>query len=81
MLGLWSAGPGSLASRELKGLPVAMEPNPELWIRNNYGTRSTTAPLLPNTHILRIEDGILVEHWDVIQDEADRLSLNSILKT
>jgi predicted SnoaL-like aldol condensation-catalyzing enzyme len=22
--------------------------------------------------ILRIEDGILVEHWDVIQDEADR---------
>ena len=22
--------------------------------------------------ILRIEDGILVEHWDVIQDEATR---------
>ena len=24
------------------------------------------------TDILRIEDGILVEHWDVIQDEATR---------
>ena len=23
-------------------------------------------------YILRIEDGILVEHWDVIQDEATR---------
>jgi predicted SnoaL-like aldol condensation-catalyzing enzyme len=22
--------------------------------------------------ILRIEDGVLVEHWDVIQDEATR---------
>jgi predicted SnoaL-like aldol condensation-catalyzing enzyme len=22
--------------------------------------------------ILRVEDGILVEHWDVIQDEASR---------
>ena len=23
-------------------------------------------------HILRIKDGILIEHWDVIQDEASR---------
>ena len=27
--------------------------------------------------ILRIEDGILVEHWDVIQDEASRASSKS----
>jgi predicted SnoaL-like aldol condensation-catalyzing enzyme len=27
--------------------------------------------------ILRIEDGILVEHWDVIQDEATRESSKS----
>jgi predicted SnoaL-like aldol condensation-catalyzing enzyme len=27
--------------------------------------------------ILRIEDGILVEHWDVIQDEATRQSSKS----
>jgi predicted SnoaL-like aldol condensation-catalyzing enzyme len=27
--------------------------------------------------ILRIEDGILVEHWDVIQDEASRESSKS----
>jgi len=27
--------------------------------------------------ILRIKDGILVEHWDVIQDEAAREQSNS----
>jgi predicted SnoaL-like aldol condensation-catalyzing enzyme len=27
--------------------------------------------------ILRIEDGLLVEHWDVIQDEATRESSKS----
>ena len=27
--------------------------------------------------ILRIKDGILVEHWDVIQDEAKRASSKS----
>ena len=27
--------------------------------------------------ILRIEDGILIEHWDVIQDEASRESSKS----
>jgi predicted SnoaL-like aldol condensation-catalyzing enzyme len=27
--------------------------------------------------ILRIEDGVLVEHWDVIQDEASRESSKS----
>ena len=27
--------------------------------------------------ILRVEDGILVEHWDVIQDEASRASSKS----
>jgi predicted SnoaL-like aldol condensation-catalyzing enzyme len=27
--------------------------------------------------ILRIKDGILVEHWDVIQDEASRQSSKS----
>jgi len=27
--------------------------------------------------ILRIEDGIMVEHWDVIQDEASRASSKS----
>jgi predicted SnoaL-like aldol condensation-catalyzing enzyme len=27
--------------------------------------------------IVRIEDGILVEHWDVIQDEASRESSKS----
>jgi predicted SnoaL-like aldol condensation-catalyzing enzyme len=27
--------------------------------------------------ILRIEDGVLVEHWDVIQDEASRASSKS----
>jgi predicted SnoaL-like aldol condensation-catalyzing enzyme len=27
--------------------------------------------------ILRIEDGVLVEHWDVIQDEASRSSSKS----
>jgi len=29
--------------------------------------------------ILRIKDGILVEHWDVIQDEATRESSKSLL--
>ncbi|HEY2458734.1 MAG TPA: hypothetical protein VGI13_15630, partial [Candidatus Acidoferrum sp.] len=27
--------------------------------------------------IVRIEDGVLVEHWDVIQDEASRESSKS----
>ncbi len=27
--------------------------------------------------IVRIKDGVLVEHWDVIQDEATRESSNS----
>ena len=27
--------------------------------------------------ILRIEDGVMVEHWDVIQDEASRVSSKS----
>jgi len=29
--------------------------------------------------ILRIENGVLVEHWDVIQDEASRDSSKSVL--
>ena len=29
------------------------------------------------TDILRIEDGVLVEHWDVIQDEATQAQSKS----
>jgi predicted SnoaL-like aldol condensation-catalyzing enzyme len=36
-----------------------------------------TDALIIAADILRIKDGILVEHWDVIQDEASRESSKS----
>jgi predicted SnoaL-like aldol condensation-catalyzing enzyme len=39
----------------IKGMPPTLKYEPVNWIAAD---------------ILRIEDGVLVEHWDVIQDEA-----------
>ena len=41
---------------------------------------SGLGPGIPNwivAHIVRIENGVLAEHWDVIEDEATRASSKS----
>ncbi len=42
-----------------------------VWVHSRY-TSSASAAALIAVDILRIEDGRLVEHWDVLQDEATR---------
>ena len=45
-----------------------------------HGRFSGLGPGIPNwivVDIVRIENGVLAEHWDVIQDEATRASSKS----
>ncbi|HUA79649.1 MAG TPA: ester cyclase [Dyella sp.] len=42
-----------------------------VWIHSRY-TNSASATALIGVDIARIENGKLVEHWDVLQDEATR---------
>ncbi|CAL8479433.1 nuclear transport factor 2 family protein [Caballeronia sp. S22] len=42
-----------------------------VWVHSRYTSASTPAPLIA-VDIFRIEDGKIVEHWDVLQDEATR---------
>ncbi|WP_179405403.1 nuclear transport factor 2 family protein [Burkholderia guangdongensis] len=42
-----------------------------VWVHSRY-SHSTGSAALIGVDILRIEDGKLVEHWDVLQDEATR---------
>jgi len=45
-----------------------------------HGRYSGRGPGLPNwiiVDIVRVENGVLAEHWDVIQDEATRASSKS----
>jgi predicted SnoaL-like aldol condensation-catalyzing enzyme len=42
-----------------------------VWVHSRYTNPATPAALIA-VDILRIEDGKLVEHWDVLQDEPTR---------
>ncbi|SMG59728.1 nuclear transport factor 2 family protein [Paraburkholderia susongensis] len=42
-----------------------------VWLHSRYTSSATPAALIA-VDILRIEDGKLVEHWDVLQDEPTR---------
>lgn len=42
-----------------------------VWVHSRY-TNSTRSTALIGVDIFQIEDGKLVEHWDVLQDEATR---------
>ncbi|KVG25780.1 nuclear transport factor 2 family protein [Burkholderia ubonensis] len=42
-----------------------------VWVHSRYTSSAGPAALI-GVDILRIEDGKLVEHWDVLQDEATR---------
>lgn len=42
-----------------------------VWVHSRYTSSASVAALIA-VDILRIEDGRLVEHWDVLQDEATR---------
>lgn len=42
-----------------------------VWVHSRYTSSSSPAALI-GVDIMRIEDGKLVEHWDVLQDEAAR---------
>ncbi|KHK57899.1 hypothetical protein PI87_05575 [Ralstonia sp. A12] len=42
-----------------------------VWVHSRYTSSATPAAMIA-MDILRIEDGKLVEHWDVLQDEATR---------
>lgn len=42
-----------------------------VWVHSRY-TNSVTPTALIAADILRIQDGKLVEHWDVLQNEATR---------
>ncbi|WP_233800940.1 nuclear transport factor 2 family protein [Paraburkholderia sp. HP33-1] len=42
-----------------------------VWVHSRYTSSATPAALIA-VDILRIEDGKLVEHWDVLQDEPTR---------
>jgi predicted SnoaL-like aldol condensation-catalyzing enzyme len=42
-----------------------------VWVHSRY-TNSAKPTALIGVDIVRIEDGKLVEHWDVLQDEATR---------
>ena len=46
-----------------------------VWVHSRY-TNSVRAAALIGVDIFRIEDGKLVEHWDVLQDEAMRSESN-----
>ncbi|RKP46951.1 nuclear transport factor 2 family protein [Trinickia fusca] len=42
-----------------------------VWVHSRYTSSANPAAMIA-LDILRIEDGKLVEHWDVLQDEATR---------
>ncbi|CAB3764243.1 nuclear transport factor 2 family protein [Paraburkholderia humisilvae] len=42
-----------------------------VWVHSRYTSSASPAALI-GVDIIRIEDGKLVEHWDVLQDEATR---------
>ncbi|WGS47314.1 nuclear transport factor 2 family protein (plasmid) [Burkholderia sp. JSH-S8] len=42
-----------------------------VWVHSRYTSSASPAPLIA-LDILRIEGGKLVEHWDVLQEEATR---------
>jgi predicted SnoaL-like aldol condensation-catalyzing enzyme len=49
-----------------------------------HGPFSGLGPGIPNwivVDIVRVENGVLAEHWDVIEDEATRASSKSGLPT
>ena len=42
-----------------------------VWVHSRYTSSATPAAMIA-VDILRIEDGKLIEHWDVLQDEPTR---------
>jgi predicted SnoaL-like aldol condensation-catalyzing enzyme len=62
----------------VKGVPGTLRYENQLTVANGeyvmlHGRFSGLGPGVPNwivVDIVRLEDGILAEHWDVIQDEA-----------
>ena len=69
----------------VKSVPTTMRYENQLTIANgNYvmlhGRYSGLGPGIPNwivVDIVRVENSVLAEHWDVIQDEATRTSSRS----
>jgi predicted SnoaL-like aldol condensation-catalyzing enzyme len=69
----------------VKSVPTTMRYENQLTIANGdyvmlHGRFSGLGPGVPNwvvVDIVRMENGVLAEHWDVIQDEATRASSKS----
>jgi predicted SnoaL-like aldol condensation-catalyzing enzyme len=69
----------------VKSVPTTMRYENQLTVVNGdyvmlHGRFSGLGPGIPNwivADIVRVEDGVLAEHWDVIQDEATRTSSKS----
>jgi predicted SnoaL-like aldol condensation-catalyzing enzyme len=69
----------------VKSVPTTMRYENQLTVANGdyvmlHGRFSGLGPGIPNwivVDIVRVEDGVLAEHWDVIQDEATRASSKS----
>jgi predicted SnoaL-like aldol condensation-catalyzing enzyme len=69
----------------VKNVPGTLRYENQLILANGdfvmlHGRYSGLGPGIPNwivVDIVRIENGVLAEHWDVIQDEATRKSSNS----
>ena len=69
----------------IKNSPATLKYENQLILANGdfvmlHGRYSGLGPGLPNwiiVDIVRVEDSVLVEHWDVIQDEATRASSKS----
>ena len=64
----------------IKGVPTTLRYENQLTVANGdfvmlHGRFSGLGPGVPSwvvVDIVRMEDGLLAEHWDVIQDEATR---------
>ena len=69
----------------VKNSPATLKYENQLIVANGdflmlHGRFSGLGPGLPNwivVDIVRVENGVLAEHWDVIQDEATRASSKS----
>jgi predicted SnoaL-like aldol condensation-catalyzing enzyme len=69
----------------IKNSPATLQYENQLILANGdfvmlHGRYSGLGPGLPNwiiVDIVRVEDSVLAEHWDVIQDEATRASSKS----
>src|SRR6266436_2296482 len=69
----------------IKNSPATLKYENQLILANGdfvmlHGRYSGLGPGLPNwiiVDIVRVENGVLAEHWDVIQDEATRASSKS----